>query len=136
MVGVALATTFLAALAGIALVIPAFIVFTMLAVAPPACVVERLGPIKSLKRSARLTKGHRWKVFGLWLATIGSGMIVQGVLVGVAVKIGGLPLGLLTQFLVGALWGAFYAILVVVAYHDLRVAKEGVDTDQIAAVFD
>ena len=35
-----------------------------------------------------------------------------------------------------ALWGAFYAILAVVTYHDLRVAKEGLDTDQIAAVFD
>jgi hypothetical protein len=33
-------------------------------------------------------------------------------------------------------WGAFYAICVVVAYHDLRVAKEGVDTAQIAAVFE
>ena len=35
-----------------------------------------------------------------------------------------------------ALLGAYGAILVVVTYHDLRVAKEGVDTDQIAAVFE
>jgi hypothetical protein len=35
-----------------------------------------------------------------------------------------------------AVWTAFYAILVAVAYHDLRVAKEGVATDQIAAVFE
>jgi hypothetical protein len=33
-------------------------------------------------------------------------------------------------------WGAFYAIFGVVTYHDLRVAKEGVDVHQIAAVFD
>jgi hypothetical protein len=134
--GVALATTFLASLAGLALVIPAFIVFTMLLVAPPACVVERLGPIKSMGRSARLTKGHRWKLFGLWLVTIIGGAVVQGALVGTAAKLGGRPLELLIQLVVGAVWGAFYAILVVVAYHDLRVAKEGVDTDQIAAVFD
>jgi hypothetical protein len=31
---------------------------------------------------------------------------------------------------------AFYAVLIVVTYHDLRVAKEGIDTDQIAAVFE
>jgi hypothetical protein len=35
-----------------------------------------------------------------------------------------------------AIWTAFFAILVVVAYRDLRVAKEGIDTDQIAAVFE
>jgi hypothetical protein len=35
-----------------------------------------------------------------------------------------------------AIWTAFFAILGVVAYHDLRVAKEGVDTEQIAAVFE
>jgi hypothetical protein len=34
------------------------------------------------------------------------------------------------------IWGAFYAICVVVTYHDLRAAKEGVGIDQIAAVFD
>jgi hypothetical protein len=33
-------------------------------------------------------------------------------------------------------WGAFYAIFVVVTYHDLRVAKEGVDVHEIASVFD
>jgi hypothetical protein len=33
-----------------------------------------------------------------------------------------------------ALKDAFSAILGVVIYHDLRVAKEGADTDQIAAV--
>jgi hypothetical protein len=35
-----------------------------------------------------------------------------------------------------ALWAAFFAVVNVVAYHDLRVAKEGVDTAQIAAVFE
>jgi hypothetical protein len=35
-----------------------------------------------------------------------------------------------------AVWKAFYAVPAVVIYHDLRVAKEGVDTEQIAAVFE
>ena len=35
-----------------------------------------------------------------------------------------------------AIWGAFYAIVVAVSYHDLRVAKEGMDIEQIVAVFD
>jgi len=36
----------------------------------------------------------------------------------------------------GALWTAYYSIAVVMTYHDLRVAKEGIDIEQIAAVFD
>jgi hypothetical protein len=75
--------------------IPLVILFLMCFVATPACVVERRGAFRSLGRSRALTKGHRWKIFGL-----------------------------------------IYAILVAVTYHDLRVAKEGVDTEQIAAVFE
>jgi hypothetical protein len=35
-----------------------------------------------------------------------------------------------------SVYGPFNAVLTAVTYHDLRVAKEGIDTDQIAAVFD
>jgi hypothetical protein len=44
--------------------------------------------------------------------------------------------GQIVNLVWGAIWSAFLAILIVVTYHDLRVAKEGVDTDQIAAVFE
>lgn len=135
-IAVAILSAILAGLAAILLVVPGLIVMTMLFVATPACVVERLGPIKSMGRSAQLTKGNRWKVFGLWFATIIAGGVVQAALVRLASMIGGYPLGVLVQFVAGAIWSAFYAILAVVTYHDLRVAKEGVDTDQIAAVFD
>jgi hypothetical protein len=87
-------------------------------------------------RSAQLTKGHRWKIFGLWIAPIVAGAIVQSVLEGLSNYVGGTLLMLIVLLAWGALVSAFYAILVVVTYHDLRVAKEGVDTDQIAAVFD
>ena len=33
-------------------------------------------------------------------------------------------------------WSAYWNCVVVMAYHDLRVAKEGVDTSQIAEIFD
>jgi hypothetical protein len=73
--GVAICVLILAALGAVALFFPALMVITMVFVAVPACVVERLGPIKSMERSARLTKGHRWKVFGLWIATLIVGLI-------------------------------------------------------------
>jgi MFS family permease len=134
--GVALGVAILTALAGILLVIPAFIVATMLLVAMPACVVEQLGPGKSMGRSAQLTKGYRWKIFGLWLLAMVTSGIMQSVLMGLAKIIGGSALALIVFLAWSAIFGAFYAIMVVVTYHDLRVAKEGVDTEQIAAVFD
>jgi hypothetical protein len=134
--GVAIGVPILTGLAAFMLVVPAFIVLSMLFVAMPACVVERLGPLKSMGRSAQLTKGHRWGIFGLWIVTTVAGGIVQSALEGLSNYVGGAPLRLVVLLAWGALVGAFYAILVVVAYHDLRVAKEGVDTSQIAAVFD
>jgi hypothetical protein len=134
--GVAIGVAILTALAGILLLFPAFIVATMLLVAMPACVVERLGPGKSMSRSAQLTKGHRWKIFGLWLLAMFVSGVMQSVLTGLSRLIGGPTLAWIVFLAWSAVFGAFYAIMVVVIYHDLRVAKEGVDTDQIAAVFD
>jgi len=133
--GVALLVGLLAGLSAILLVFPAFILMTMLFVAMPACIVEQLGPVNSLKRSSQLTKGNRWKIFGLWLLV----MVVAGVgsLIPKGIGIfGGPAVGLLLELVWNALTGAFNAVMVVVTYHDLRVAKEGVDTDQIASVFD
>ncbi len=54
-----------ALVAALLLVFPAFIVLSMYAVALPACIVERTGPIKAMSRSAFLTKGNRWRIFGV-----------------------------------------------------------------------
>jgi MFS family permease len=134
-IGVALLVGLVTALAAILLVFPAFIVMSMLFVAMPVCIVERLGPMKSLVRSSALTKGHRWKVFGLWLVMMLVTAMGSGMLGGISVATGPIVGGLL-KLIWGALAGAFNAIMVVVAYHDLRVVKEGVDTDRIASVFD
>src|SRR6266852_3996446 len=42
------------------LFIPGLILLTMWFVATPVCVVEQLGPFRSMGRSSQLTKGHRW----------------------------------------------------------------------------
>jgi hypothetical protein len=136
LIGVVFLVIIFAALSAFALLFPAFIVMTMLYVSVPACVVERLGPIKSMGRSARLTKGHRWKIFGLLFATIVVALIIKFTLAGLGQALGGPTIALIVLLLWNTVWNAFQAILTVVTYHDLRVAKEGVDTDQIAAVFD
>jgi hypothetical protein len=134
--GLAIVLGFLVGLATLALVVPGLILLTMWFVGAPACVVERLGPWTSLQRSAELTKGHRWKIFGLWIL-----LIIISAVVSPLIELALSPLGSwIVTFIVNlawtAIWGAYYAIAVVVSYHDLRVAKEGIDIEQIASVFD
>jgi hypothetical protein len=114
----------------------ALLLLSMWLVAMPACVVERRRPLSSIGRSSKLTKGHRWKVFGMVLLLFGVGYLINA-----AIRAG---LGLTGSFVLVTLgtlawtgvWGAFYASMVIVTYHDLRVVKEGVDVHEIAAVFD
>jgi hypothetical protein len=126
------------------LVIPGFIVLSMLYVSLPVCVVEKLGAFESMGRSAALTKGYRWRIFGIYLVLTlivgiigGVVQVVAGIVVHLAAlgAIGAIVAGVV-NFAWNALAGAFQAVVAVVAYHDLRVMKEGVDVEQIAAVFD
>jgi MFS family permease len=118
------------------LIVPGVILMIMWYVVMPACVVERLGVSASMARSSALTKGHRWQIFGMWaILAIASGLIaavVKGVL-GLTASHGLVTAGSLAW---SAFAGAFGAIFIVVAYHDLRAAKEGIDIRQLAAVFD
>ena len=56
-VGLAIIVSLLVGLASILLIVPGLILFTMWFVATPVCVVERLGPNASMRRSTQLTKG-------------------------------------------------------------------------------
>ena len=131
----AIVMSFFILLGIILLVVPGLILLTMWFVATPACVVERLGPIRSLGRSSELTKGHRWKIFGLMLLLLIISMVVSPI-VEYGLAVASSTLALIAGLIWNGIWGAFYAIAVVVTYHDLRVAKEGIDIEQIAAVFD
>src|SRR5712692_8196376 len=135
-VGLAIVMGILAMLGFMLLIVPGLILLTMWFVATPVCVVERLGPNASLRRSSQLTKGHRWKIFGLMLVLLIISMAVTPTIEYALAAIGGSMLSLIGNVIWNGVWGAFYAISVVVTYHDLRVAKEGIDIEQIAAVFD
>jgi hypothetical protein len=131
-VGVAISTTLLGFLGLIAFVVPGLMCFTMWFVATPACVVEGRGVFSSLARSARLTRGHGWKIFGMMLLLYFCNAIVDSP---IDQALSGIP-AFAGHVIWNGIWNAFYAILAVVTYHDLRVAKEGVDIEQIAAVFE
>jgi hypothetical protein len=130
---VALSAGLATGLATILLLVPGLIVLCMLYVAVPACVIEKLGVTASLNRSAALTKGHRWQIFGLVVLVSVVAAIVQYVLARVG---GDGTLARLLNFAWLIVDTSFAAVLHAVTYHDLRVAKEGIDIDNLAKVFD
>lgn len=123
-------------LATLLLVIPGVIVFLMWYIAVPACVIERQGPFGSLRRSAELTKGSRWKILGIIVILSIVSWLAQIIVQIVAAAVAGTTAAIVAAFLCSALIAAYRAILVAVIYHDLRVARDGIDIERIAAVFD
>jgi hypothetical protein len=134
-VGVAISVTLLGILGLFLFVVPGLMCFTMCFVAMPACIVEGRGVFSSIGRSAQLTLGYGWRIFGLMLLWYVSDAIADSAIDYLSSVAGGVP-AFVAHVIWSGVWGAFYAICAVVAYHDLRVAKEGVDTEQIAAVFE
>jgi hypothetical protein len=134
-VGVAISVTLLGIIGFILFVVPGLMCFTMCFVAMSACVVEKRGVFSSIGRSAQLTLGSGWRIFGIILLWYVTDAIADSVIDPLNAFAGGMP-AFVAHVIWSGVWGAFYAICAVVAYHDLRVAKEGVDTEQIAAVFE
>lgn len=117
------------------LVVPGFIIMTIFAVAIPVAVVERPGVINSLKRSAQLTKDNRWRIFGIFIVL----MLISFIANMISAFLNIIDIDVIEDVVsvaISAFLGALNAVVVAVTYHDLRVTKEGVDTNQIAAVFD
>jgi hypothetical protein len=120
----------------ILLVVPGIIIACAIYVALPVCVIERLAPVTSLKRSRALTKGHRWQIFGLLLLVFfATGLLAVGLGMG-AIMVAGELAGALAPLVAEILGGAFGSVLYAVVYHDLRVDKEGFDIEELASVFD
>lgn len=129
----------LIAIGAMLLIIPGLIVMTMLFVTIPIVVVERLGPGGSMSRSAALTKGNRWPIFGLvliiWGVTIGMSQVfvhsfgLDMILAGNAVAF----TVILTVFSI--IMGVFNAIAVAHTYVYLKVSQEGANLNELADVF-
>ena len=134
------------------LIVPGLILLVMWCVIVPCCVVEKTGPFRSFGRSRELTKGVRWKLFGLFLVVFLIAMIFSvgsSALFGAFTNVGDIQQLQLRQGQLQASWIymayslifagiylAFFSILVVVIYYYLRQYKEGADIYAIASVFD
>lgn len=121
------------------LVVPGVILGCALAVAIPAVVVERPGVFGAIKRSFALTRGKRFAIFVAFLVFL---VVLMGV-----TAVGGFLLPQLTAsfspmlgtwlgLAVNVAFGTLLWVAPGVVYHDLRVAKDGVSTAQLVAVFE
>jgi hypothetical protein len=135
-VGVSLiqATSFL--LGSALLLVPGLLAATWWFVAIPACIAERRGVLASLRRSAELSRGSRWRVFAIFLLILLAALVGNDAVPALLAYSIGATAAQIALFLWGTLYSSLQAVISVVTYHDLRVAKDGVETDRIAAVFD
>src|SRR5271170_2942022 len=109
-------------------IVPGVIVGCAYAVVLQACLVENLGPIESMERSYRLTKGYRWQIFVLTsasaailvamiCATAATGSFLEGVA-------GGPALLTIVNCLADSFSTSFFIITGYVLYFRLRSLKE------------
>jgi len=105
-------------------------------VAVPAAVVERPGIFEALERSWHLTNGNKARIF---LISVLFGLVSVApmiALLGVGTIWVGEEFSWAFSWIVTAVLASIEAVFMAVIYHDLRVAVDGVDTEEIAAVFD
>jgi len=137
------------AFASILLLVPGLMLYCAWVVASPVVVAERVWPLEAVSRSADLTRGARWKVFGLLLIMMVGYWIISAVVGLITVQMAGglrgvaamgasrnLPIGVLVmsgivQTIVACIWGVVVSSL----YVDLREWKDGPDSANLAEVF-
>lgn len=135
-IGLSLCWSIVVVIGLVLLLVPGFLFFTMFFVALPACVVEKLGPIQSMARSAELTKGFRWRVFAVALLVFLAAVVVSAIFDVAFLRSSHQLFARIGNFAWQAVFDAYYSVVTAVLYSDLRRLREGIDVEQIAAVFD
>ncbi len=131
------------ALASMLLLVPGIMLAIAWCVAIPAYVVEQTGVMAAFGRSAELTRGSRWRIFGLFVIYFIAVIVIELVL-GVFSRatgfatIGRLPVLTLLIFapliqMASTLIGSTGAA---VLYVELRRLRDGVGPQGLAAIFD
>ncbi|HYM17026.1 MAG TPA: hypothetical protein VEU06_00560 [Micropepsaceae bacterium] len=136
----------------ILLLVPGIILALMWSVAVPVRVVEHSGITAALGRSSELTRGHRWAIFGLAVAFVIFEVIVGAVFGGLSaaqfmLSASGDPAAAMRAWttspshILASTFAAIINLVIVAAgtasvYYELRVVKEGIGPEALAAVFD
>lgn len=124
--------------------ISAMVVWVRYALAIACCVVEDLGVIKSIKRSAALSKGSRFRIFLIYLVFVIVAFLLGAALGALAGGFGTLIPNLtarliliyLASFIAGVLTGPLATIGIALVYYDERVRKEAFDLQLMMSSLD
>jgi hypothetical protein len=118
---------------GLALsIVPGFLLYLMWAVYVPALVVEDEGILGCFGRSAELTRGRRWRIFGLMLVRLA----VTTPFAYVFEALGFHDVQAIAEFVVETLAMAFSAVVGAVSYYYLRAEKERFGAGEMARAFE
>ncbi len=124
------------------LIVPGIILSIMWLIVIPVQVVENTGITEALSRSRELTRGNRWKIFGLYviffiLASAISLLVMLPVgLFGASAPGGASLVIVIFQMISTVLTAIVSAAGVSALYYELRKSKEGVGAEALAKVFD
>jgi hypothetical protein len=124
--------------------VSAMVVWVRYALAIACCVVEDLGVFRSIKRSAILSKGSRFRIFLIYLVFVLLAVILGGVLGAIAGAAGSLiPNGTvriiiiyLASFVASLLTSPLATIGIALVYYDERVRKEAFDLQLMMSTLD
>lgn len=144
LVGLVILWAFGIMIAALFLLVPAIFLMCMWAVAVPVMVDERVGIGAAFGRSRALTKGNRWRVFGVLLIMLVAYYLllaVAALFLGAAAVFGAeqepsLTAGFaVSSVITGTLFSALWGTLAPSMYVDLRNAKEGGSIGDLEQVF-
>ena len=139
LIGLTILTGIAVVIGLVLLIVPGIIVYLALSVSVPVLVEERRGVIGSMERSAELTKGSRWRIFGLMLLYLIAYALIASA-IGASSMVFGAPETPLALALIEAVIGTFTGLLIAgmlaSLYVELRTVKEGASFETLASVFD
>lgn len=133
LIGLGLLIAFGVAIGFVFLVVPGVILYLMWMVAVPVLMVENTSVFEALSRSSALTKGSRIKLFALIIVFFVFSMIIAipfGMLHQMSASI-----GTIASTLLSAVSAAVGAAGIAAVYIELRGAREGASSEQLASVF-
>jgi hypothetical protein len=116
------------------LIVPGVILALMWSVATPAYIEERQGVMASLSRSNDLTSGYKGNIFLLYLVILVVAIVVS-VIAGIFVGLLGTTLGPAVEAIIGSVSSLISGAIIASLYVELRMIKEGVTAEKMAAIF-
>ncbi len=133
----------------ILLIVPGVMIAVAWCVAVPSLVADRTGIFAAFSRSAELTRGNRWRVFGLFLVLFLILIVIGSVLGAITTAVmfstpGALenpfaaaltPVNIVIQVLQQTVSAVLGATLTAVLYVELRRAREGAGPQWLAEIF-